>query len=172
MHTFLTSFDFNADFWIQNPQALLIKEFKEVSNNKQSSKIMWCLFFLRDTTRFNRLKQMNEKEILSELKQTYFQDIEKHIEKIKLLYPVYDNVCLSYTNRKLIFWKRELEKREDYIKTLEYGENTKEKEELLKNTNSLWKEFVYAEKNVKSEEEKESITHGGRMESFSESKKL
>ena len=69
MHTFLTSFDFNADFWIQNPQALLIKEFKEVSNNKQSSKIMWCLFFLRDTTRFNRLKQMNEKEILSELKQ-------------------------------------------------------------------------------------------------------
>jgi hypothetical protein len=87
-HNLVSNSDIESNFWQQNPAALTIPEFKEKydqDKSKQkidSSKMMWCLFMLRDQTSLNKLRNMSVADKIAELTVTYYDGDWKEIETL------------------------------------------------------------------------------------------
>ena len=171
-HNLVSNSDIESNFWQQNPAALTIPEFKEKydqDKSKQkidSSKMMWCLFMLRDQTSMNKLRNMSVADKIAELTITYY---DGNWEEIETLYPIYDKHVSSYVHKRLAFWKDQLEEREAYIRTLKYEVDVEadKKEKMLASMYKLWQDYEKAERMVKEEDNK-AETKGQRRESASE----
>ena len=168
-HNLVSNSDIESNFWQQNPAALTIPEFKEKydqDKSKQkinSSKMMWCLFMLRDQTSLNKLRNMSVADKIAELTITYYDGDWKEIET---LYSAYDKHVSSYVHKRLAFWKDQLEEREAYIRTLKYDIDTEadKKEKMLASMYKLWQDYERAERMVKKKKNKAG-RRGRRSES-------
>ena len=152
------------DFWISNPNLLLIPEFEKFSKTENSSHIMWAISFIYhpESTFKNLPFKEREKVIKSRfnIKKSLPDKIIKEFEKL----------VISPAKRHLIEWNRMMDEKTEFFRNFKWNENNWEMMEKMMSSNSnLYKEYQRISDLIEREGE-EGIVKGEGMESASEKK--
>lgn len=124
-----TNFTPDVNFWELNPQLIIMDTFDECyaldAGGIESSKIMWCVFFLSDpdgsVNKFYRQGKIKTKQTLSE---TYYPDVDWDSELFKRLTQTYESVCLTSPQRALKDIIDLIVRRNDFLVNLEFDLDT------------------------------------------------
>lgn len=154
--------DFKSDFFEENPELLLIKEMKEFKeNNKDASKILWCLYYSESPqSNFYRIKNIEERR--KQIDHTYYQMDWNKYNDIK---EVLIDITLTDTQKSYKILRDKSQELEKHIKTVQINNGAiKGLEEAFKTYTSLKIILTNLEKELKAEENK-TIKRGGGEQS-------
>lgn len=152
------NFDYTLNFWEVNPHYKPL--FKDFHTKPDSSIILWAIAYLHHPKSpfYNLLYSEREEEILKDLtlpsnfKFSNYEDIATQFTR----------TTLTYAEKALTHWRKELEERTNYLSSIAYSPDTpmdliEFKERLIKNTSSIWDQYRKAEKELKEETEIKSV---------------
>ena len=174
----LINFDIDKSFWVANPTARVVKEFRRVYDDdktkekEKSSKLMWCLALYSDTTEHNILGRVPQDERLKIIESDYLGeklDLEPYQELIKK----YKHLFMSRIERSMNNLLLKLDEREDFLKRTPYTiDNARDLDNMVKNTNEIYAFHKKLQDEIDKDKASSGNTKGGRKESASELKRL
>lgn len=156
----LEKYDVDVCFWKVNKQ--FIDPFVEYYKNdnspskRRSSIVMWLIAFMveQEENIYSEIPEEQKKDLLIEYLKVEKNKIPSNFDE---LLNTYKNIRLSYVQRKLNNFKKVLDERDTFIDNLEYSLSTvgsrnqtsaELKDELLSNTEKLYKQYFNLEKEV------------------------
>lgn len=182
MNTFINikkEFKPDQNFWELNPHLRFVKPFSELysedtSKNKlQSSKDMWCIFFLSEPDEnINVYYRLDNDEILAVCKRfnPNFHDTD---ELIKTCMREYPEVCLTVIERMLKITKDFLKKRNSFLKEVNYNLDTmRDIDNALGKTGKIEEDFDKIVQKYDESKRMEIQIHGGRKLTAREKKTI
>lgn len=156
--------DPDRDFWEQNPELKYKKPFNALYKEKEGSRIMWAIYLTSDVkSRFHRYGPDEKRKEISEtyIKRRFkLSDYESYIES-------YVEECLTEKERNYKKWGDMLRDFDKHFDSMSFNTSLKEKMEMLKQRDKLWKSYIEAESSAK--EELKYRVEGDRIESILES---
>lgn len=117
------AFDIEDDFWEMNPQLKYYPVFKDLydedssAKKKHSSKVMWCLWMLKDPHPKNKVFHQSTEDQKEVINAFYKKFPWKRLEELEAVYSRY---CLSRPKRDFIEMMETLTKRKEFLKSAEY----------------------------------------------------
>lgn len=176
MSKIINGFDTNVNFWEVNPQLKIAGVFKthyekDKSKGKTtSSKVMWFVALLTDLdSKYYSLPFEDRVELLEEdfMNQVGFYSENKSI--IDELIAFYQKIADSPAERHIRQWDDTLEKRSEFLRTMEYNlDNFDKVDKLAANTQSIFKILNQIKKDIELERTGGGTAKGGAMESLSD----
>ncbi|MCA9750483.1 MAG: hypothetical protein KC414_15335 [Romboutsia sp.] len=151
---------FEKDFFEQNPELKLIKEFKELSNQKDASQIMWCIFLAESPqSRFYKTGTLEKRR--KDIESTYAKiDWDKYRDISKKLI----EITLSDAERNYKIWKDKEESFNKYVENLEVNAtNMDEILKLFKNQEIIQKTMKEVEAELARDEQQDVMRGGGQQ---------
>lgn len=167
----LRSFRIDSNFWDENPEFLVIKEFKEFHKNDKSkaknisSTTMWAICLLEHPkSKFSNVGRSKRIEIITE----DFISAKNWVDKYEKLIEKFKEIALSRIQRIVSQWADKIDERIDVISKTEYTlENAKEMDDMMSRTEKILNVYNKVLKEMDTEEAK-GETHGGGEESLIE----
>lgn len=169
----------DQNFWELNPHLRFVKPFSDLysednSKNKvQSSKDMWCIFFLSEPDEdINIYFRLDNNEILDVCKKfnPSFQDTD---ELIRACIRDYPEVCLTVIERTLKITKELFKRRTTFLKEADYNFDTmKLIDSAIAATPKMEEEFDKVVKKYNMSKNVEIQVHGGRKLTAREKKTI
>ena len=170
----LNNFNFDVNFWDSNPQMRVPEIFSKFykadkSKGKQdSSRIMWAIAMLVDTTEDNKFRNYNDEDREDLIKSDYLNDKQFDFTAYKEIIDTYINLNMSKLEQELRMQELKLEERAKFINTTKYDlENGEKLDKFLLNTGKLYDQIKDLKDKIKSERDSGNI-RGGRVESATE----
>jgi hypothetical protein len=173
-----------TDFWAENPQIRYITPFDDLYPMKESSKIAWWIYFMKDPDEaFNKFYRLPEKQRMETLNKNLINvDLSDPI--IRKCYDIYDEMCLTSVQRALKQEINNMVKRSDFIDSLDYTHDkhvgfaangqpqiipgtAKMLDSMRSQTKKIFDDYKRIEE-MFFEEKNENEVYGGRKESISE----
>lgn len=153
--------NFDKDFFDQNPELKMIKEFKDlILSEKDASTIMWCIFHAESPqSRFYKTGTLEKrrKDISKTLKEIEW-DKYTHI-KDKLI-----EITLSDAERSYKIWKDKAEEFNRYVESMEVNDQNIDKLMVaFKNQETIQKTLNNVEAELAKDEQSEVIRGGGQQ---------
>jgi len=172
----LTNFDTTANFWALNPQMkILFKDFfdgDKSKNKEMSSKVMWAVALLVDTSDQNNLRNFLFDERKQLIAEDYLQDSKFDWAAYDGLIDKYTEVNTSKAEKSLLIYERKLEERDSFIKTTKYDlENASQLDKIISSTKSIFDLISKLREDI-SKENTVGETKGSMVESASEKGQL
>lgn len=173
----VSNFDLDVSFWEVNPIFKVVGEFasfyrRDTSRGKgTTSKIMWAIALLEDTSDDNKLKtypEIDRKKIIAE---EYIRDEKFDWDKHQKLIDAYVSSQMSKNKRSLRGLRLKMEERESFIMNTPYTiENANDLDRIMANTDKLFSLITKLEQQIEKEENAGSggLVRGGRVESAGE----
>ncbi len=176
MSKIIAAFDTSVNFWEVNPQLKIAGIFKthyeeDKSKGKTaSSKVMWFIALLTDLdSKYYSLPFEDRIELLEE---DYLNHIGFYKENKKLvddLVIFYQKLADTPAERHIRQWDDTLEKRSEFLRTMEYNlDNFDKVDKLAANTQSIFKTLNQIKKDIELERTGGGTAKGGAMESLSD----
>lgn len=162
------------NFWEVNPHVRYLTKFKDLyekdksKDKTKSSRQMWAVVLFVDTrSPFRRMEETQRKiEVLNYLgNSSTWEEIEPYFKP-------YEEACLSEKQQLFKSWGDKLRTREQFIRATDYKATTfKMLDEMMSQTEKMWKMYANVEKDM-IEEEQQARIKGGRKRSKSERKEI
>lgn len=142
----------NSDFFVENPEFLTIKifrEFREKEGDAEASKYMWTLYQIYH--QLSQLRYLNEDQRIEELEKGYYGqkfDLRKNREvRDRFKEMIYTDVYKSY-----LFWREEVNQIDDALNSIKWrADQVKNKLELLKAKGVAMQSFYAISKELEAE---------------------
>lgn len=176
MSKVINGFDTSINFWEANPQLKLAGVFKDQYTSDKSkgktasSKLMWFIAFVADLeSKYYGLPIEERIELLEEdfLTEPGFYKENKAL--VDSLIELYTRLTDTAAERHLRQWDDTLEKRSEFLRTMEYSlENFDKVDKLAANTQNIYKTLNQIKKDIEMERSGGGIAKGGSMESLSD----
>lgn len=131
----LTNFDITQDFHSTNPHIRVILP----QSLKVPSQHMWGLMLYAhpDSKLFNESPSERKKLVLE-----YINDNKFTFEKYEDLLELIERKVLTKAQKSLMVWERALHKRDEYIDSIEYTEDSWDMlDKMLANSAKLWAQY-------------------------------
>jgi hypothetical protein len=168
----LNNFEVSSNFWDTNPQLVIpFKDYRKKDKTKshhESSKIMWAIALVyHPESKFKNLSLSERKTLVEEdyLNRKVKLDWDALEPQIKM----FQDLCLTKTQRLLISWEKKLDERQALIDSLTYTlENYDDVDKLVTNTEKVWKVYRTVEAEVQKEQEQSANVEGGAMLSLAD----
>lgn len=177
------NFDIEQDFWELNPQLKVYPPFSKLYPEENSSKIMWCIFFMCDPDEEeNKLFRLEEEKRRQAIEENYFKpDWENKV--VKECYEAYPFECMDSIQRALKDEKDSLRARARVFRetepTLDETVILGDKAVTMKGTAlqldtmraktlKIYEEFEKVEAKFKHQKAEDARVYGGRQETISE----
>jgi hypothetical protein len=182
MNTFINikkEFKPDQNFWELNPHLRFVKPFSELysedtSKNKlQSSKDMWCIFYLSEPDEnINLYYRLNNDEILDVCK-SFNPLFDEDNDLINLCMKEYPEVCLTVIERMLKVTKDFLKKRNNFLKEVDYNLDTmRDIDNALGKTTKIEEDFDKIVQKYNESKNTEIVLYGGRKLTAREKKTI
>jgi hypothetical protein len=165
-----------VSFWEVNQQFKTKEPFKflyqsdKSKGKKGSSTMMWWVAFCYDRNSVFYNQPITEKH--SVVGEDYCDDgeyYEDNKELLDVLIKGFLNIYESQAQRSLRLWEKRMHERDVFLDDTVYSEDTyKMKEEMIKNTPSMYKELDKIKKELVIEESGEGEGKGGSVSSVSD----
>lgn len=162
------------NFWEINPHVRYLTKFKDLyekdksKDKTTSSRQMWAIILFTDPkSPFKRIDETErKKEVLNYLNNiSTWEDIEPYFKP-------YEDYCLTEKQQLFKSWGDKLKTREQFIRATDYKATTfKMLDEMMSQTEKMWKMYSNVEKDMIEEEQQVRIK-GGRKKSKSERKEI
>lgn len=126
----INSFNTDENFWILNPQFKTVQPFKGLHNSDKSrgkgktSKIMWFVAQIADSSADNIFKNMIYEERVGLLAHDYMEDndfFDNNKEMLEPLIEVYKKIHSTVAQQALEEWNAKMIERSAFIKKTEYS---------------------------------------------------
>lgn len=126
----INSFNTDENFWVLNPQFKNIQPFKSLHNSDKtrgkgkSSKIMWYVAQVSDTSKDNLFRNMIYEERVGLLAQDFMEDNDFYDNNRQLLDPLIETYNKFHTTpamRAMEEWNEKMIERSEFIKDTEYS---------------------------------------------------
>ena len=159
----ITTFNTDENFWILNPQFKNIQPFKGLHNSDKSrgkgtsSKIMWLVSQIADSSPTNVFKNMIYEEKVALLSLDFMEDGNFFDENIELLQPLIDTYEKFHTTAALKAmreWNEKMLERSEFIKETRYTMDSYDMDErtgkpiLVKGTAKQLDDMMKANKQI------------------------
>jgi hypothetical protein len=165
-----------VSFWEVNQQFKVKQPFKSLYSDDKSkgkmdsSDMMWFIAFCYDRNSIFYNQPVDEKhDVVGE---DYCNDATYYINHKELLDVLIKAFLLIYetqAKRSLRLWETRMHKRDVFLDETDYSEDTyKMKEEMIKNSGSMYKEYERVLKELSIEESGSSEGKGGSVSSVSD----
>jgi hypothetical protein len=172
----LQNFDINRNFWIQYPAYKIPRIYKGIYDKDKSkakqdtSRIMWSIVLLYDTSSNNSISKYPESEKKIIIEADYFEG-KLNWDKYKYVMKFFKDSQLSPDERELIELNNKLDERWKFLKDTKYSiDNAKDLDTIMANTEKLYTLRDKLTEAIRKEKEKGGTTKGGLEESISELK--
>jgi hypothetical protein len=173
----IANYSEGVSFWEANPQFKVKEPFKflyqsdKSKGKKGSSTMMWFVAWCYDRESIFYNQPIDEK--YSIVGEDYCGDISYYPnnqdvldEMINAFLAIYETQAM----RSLRLWEKRMHKRDKFMDDTDYSEDTyKMKEEMVKNSPAMYKEFEKIKKDLSVEQAGSSEGKGGSVESASDS---
>lgn len=176
MSKIINAFDTNVNFWEVNPQLKIAGVFKQhydqdkTKGKTASSKVMWFIALLTDldskyySLPFEDRVELLEDDFINQL--GYYKENKAMLDEIILFY---QKVADTPAERHIRQWDDTLEKRSEFLRTMEYSlDNFDKVDKLAANTQSIFKTLNQIKKDIEMERTGGGTAKGGSMESLSD----
>jgi hypothetical protein len=170
----LSNFSVDVNFWDLNPLMRVPDSFaslykKDKSKSKgESSRIMWAIAMLVDTSEHNKFSNLNEEDRTLLIKTDYLGDENFNFDLYKEQIDQYTCLHMSKLEAELRRQELKLEERAKFINDTEYNlENGEKLDKFLLNTSKLYDQIDVLKDKIRLERDS-GTTRGGRIESASE----
>jgi hypothetical protein len=172
----ITNYSEGVNFWEVNQQFKNKEPFKflyqsDKSKGKSgSSTMMWWVAFCYDRESVFYNQPIDEKhEVVGEDYCDNGEYYEENKPLLDTLIKSFLGIYESQAYRSLRLWERRMFERDKFMDDTEYSEDTyKMKEEMIKNTPSMYKEYDKIKKDLAVEESGEGSGKGGSISSVSD----
>lgn len=184
-------FDINVDFWKNNFLISLIEPFDKIKKKKDSSKIMWCIWMMKDPNPINPVVKIPEKDRVSAIKRYYpkYKENDKDIIAGLKAYPktLLSNAAKAFVEEEDLMSDRaemmksmsdhckaqikkntenlmNLEEGQEYVSIIEtkgFQDTLKVLDTMRKNTKSIYDSYTKISKDFQLEVSKVQIEGGG-----------
>lgn len=177
------TFSIDQNFWELNPQLVILPPFNKLYKIKDSSKIMWCIFFMCDPDEDeNKLYRLQEEKRKETIEGNYYK-VNWEDPLIKECLEAYPFECMSSIERALKDEKDSLVRRANLFRTTELTlDKTKiidgksvvikgtaiQLDTMRAKTLKIYEEFEKVEAKFKEQKAEEARVYGGRKETASE----
>lgn len=156
--------DPTEDFWKQNPEIKTISPFSDIVNKKDSSLVMWAIYFIEDPKSVYNRYPIEER--IQKVEDNYIKGKFK-LSTYKKYLEAYPDACLTSTERAYKMWQKEVKDFNDYYEATPYNEkNTDLKMKMLDKKEKIWSSLIKAEQ--EASEEHQYRVEGNRIESLIE----
>ena len=170
----LIEISIEENFWELNPHIKYITQFKELyekdksKDKTKSSRQMWGItLFVSPQSPYRRIEETQRKqEVIN-----YLNSLSTW-EEIEPLFKPFEDLCLTEKQQLFKSWGDKLKSREQFIRATDYKTTTfKMLDEMMSQTEKMWKMYSNVEKDM-IEEEQQARIKGGRKKSKSERKEI
>jgi hypothetical protein len=173
----LNNFDILSNFWKENPEFLIIKEFQEFHLNDKSkakergSKVMWAIALLvHPKSKFFQSQYEERKKIIQD-DYLSFEALNWDLKYSNLI-SRFKEVALTRIQRNAAIWSDKFDERMDFLKSTKYTIDTfNDLDKAMQSTDKIWNVFIKCMKDMEDEESK-TVIEGGGVESLSEQGKI
>jgi hypothetical protein len=168
----------NNNFWIEYPSYKVPKIYRNLFDkdrskaSKDTSKIMWSIVLLYDTSVNNVISKYPESEKKIIIEEDYFEG-KLNWDKYKDVMKFFKESELTPDERELIELNNKLNERWKFLKDEKYTiDNAKDLDAIMANTDKLYTIRDKITEAIRKEKEQGGITKGGLEESISETKQI
>ena len=172
----LNDFDINRNFWVQYPAYKVPKVYKAIYDKDKSkakqdtSKVMWSIVLLYDTSDSNSIAKYPESEKKIIIEEDYFEG-KLNWGKYKDVMKFFKESQLTADERELSELNSKLDERWKFLKKEKYTiDNAKDLDIIMANTDKLYNLRVKLTDAIRKEKEQGGNTKGDMVESISEQK--
>ncbi len=168
-----TNFDINSNFWSSNPLLKIPEVFAKLyegdksPQHSASSKLMWAVALFTDNNPDNKFKDLSETERKDLIIKDFLKEPKFKWGTIEHLIKEYDRLCMTPPKRQLRIFEIKLEDMNEYLKTLNYAENSEELVELMLKIPKLHEGLEKIREMINKEGDSGAV-RGGAVESASE----
>jgi len=174
----LKNFNMNNNFWIEYPSYKVPKIYRNLFDkdrskaSKDTSKIMWSIVLLYDTSVNNVISKYPESEKKIIIEEDYFEG-KLNWDKYKDVMKFFKESELTPDERELIELNNKLNERWKFLKDEKYTiDNAKDLDAIMANTDKLYTIRDKITEAIRKEKEQGGVTKGGLEESISETKQI
>lgn len=174
----LKNFNMNNNFWIEYPSYKVPKIYRNLFDkdrskaSKDTSKIMWSIVLLYDTSVNNVISKYPESEKKIIIEEDYFEG-KLNWDKYKDVMKFFKESELTPDERELIELNNKLNERWKFLKDEKYTiDNAKDLDATMANTDKLYTIRDKITEAIRKEKEQGGVTKGGLEESISETKQI
>lgn len=174
----LKNFNINNNFWIEYPSYKVPKIYRNLFDkdrskaSKDTSKIMWSIVLLYDTSVNNVISKYPESEKKIIIEEDYFEG-KLNWDKYKDVMKFFKESELTPDERELIELNNKLNERWKFLKDEKYTiDNAKDLDAIMANTDKLYTIRDKITEAIRKEKEQGGVTKGGLEESISETKQI
>ena len=157
----LTNFQLDANFWQTYPQMILPKAFNDLykkdksKGKEESSKIMWAVAMLVDTSEGNKFAHLSEDDRKELIKSDYLVNDKFSFDAYKDVIDSYIHLHMSKLEAELRRQELKLEERAKFINETEYDLETGEKlDKFMLNTSKLYDQIDVLKDKIKLEKDR------------------
>jgi len=184
----INSFNTSENFWIINPQFQNVQPFKKLHNSDKSrnkgksSKIMWFIAQIADTSGSNTFRNLNYEERVALLSHDYMEDDDYFDNNEDLLGPLietYRNLHMTPALKALGEWNDKITQRAAFIKDTSYSMDTyemnlegkmirragtaKQLDDMMKATKAIYDLYQSILKSLTEEDEEHKVKGGQKL---------
>lgn len=185
----INSFNTDENFWIINPQFKNVQPFKNHHNSDKSrgkgksSKIMWFVVQIADTSANNVFKNMIYEEKVALLSLDFMQDADYYDTNEDLLQPLIDTYRRLHTTpalKAMEEWNEKMIERSEFIKNTSYSMDSydmdertgkpilvkgtaKQLDDMMKNNKPIYDMYHIILKSLAEEDENTQVKGGQHL---------
>lgn len=184
----INSFNTSENFWILNPQFQNIQPFKKLHHSDKSrdkgksSKIMWFIAQIADTSGSNTFRNLNFEERVALLALDFMEDnnyFDNNKELLDPLVKMYKNLHMTPALKALEEWNEKITQRAKFIKDTPYSVDifelgiegkpikvpgtAKILDDMMKATKSIYDHYHLILKSLTEEDEEHQVKGGQKL---------
>lgn len=182
MNTFINikkEFKPDQNFWELNPHLRFVKPFSELysedesKNKTNSSKTMWCIFYLSEPDEDINLYYRLEYDDILDVCKKFNNSFDETDELVRECINTYPEVCLTVIERTLKVTKDLFKKRNSFLKEAPYDFDTMTQiDNAIAKTPKMEEDFDKIVKKYDESKRTEIQIHGGRKLTAREKKTI
>lgn len=158
-----------VNFWSNNPQFSLVDPFSKLymkdNGGVDSSKVMWCVFFWCDKSKYNLFRAMvpDARELMIK---SFHSTFDAKDPVWVRFFKAYESMAMSPAGMSFLLMEKAFEKRSKFLDETDYNIGTaKELDAMHANTGKLVADYRKAREIMYEEDDERDKLHGGGSES-------